>query len=178
MRILRFISLLAAFSLGAVSCLEESVDVDQAMDNCVPEGQPVIMYLGFDALDQLDVQVGTKAEAPRVDESRVHDLYVLIFDKDGNKFYGRHFSYEHMVSSLPTLINTYKNYEGWYVDNVTVADVTSTNEAQLADFKLRKSLNLAEDKEGRDVFLAESPYALQMAMEKYPDIEFHFTSEF
>ena len=38
--------------------------------------------------------------------------------------------------------------------------------------------NLAEDKEGRDVFLAESPYALQMAMEKYPDIEFHFTSEF
>ena len=35
-----------------------------------------------------------------------------------------------------------------------------------------------EDKEGRDVFLAESPYALQMAMEKYPDIEFHFTSEF
>jgi hypothetical protein len=28
------------------------------------------------------------------------------------------------------------------------------------------------------VFLAESPYALQMAMEKYPDIEFHFTSEF
>jgi peptide chain release factor 3 len=43
---------------------------------------------------------------------------------------------------------------------------------------MRKGLNLAEDKEGRDVFLAESPYALQMAMEKYPDIEFHFTSEF
>ena len=48
----------------------------------------------------------------------------------------------------------------------------------MADFKNRKALNLAEDKEGRDVFLAESPYALQMAMEKYPDIEFHFTSEF
>ena len=56
--------------------------------------------------------------------------------------------------------------------------ITSDNEAQLADFKMRKALNLAEDKEGRDVFLAESPYALQMAMEKYPDIEFHFTSEF
>ena len=55
---------------------------------------------------------------------------------------------------------------------------TSDNEAQLADFKNRKAINLAEDKEGRDVFLAESPYALQMAMEKYPDIEFHFTSEF
>ena len=56
--------------------------------------------------------------------------------------------------------------------------ITSNNEAQLNDFKTRKALNLAEDKEGRDVFLAESPYALQMAMEKYPDIEFHFTSEF
>ena len=49
---------------------------------------------------------------------------------------------------------------------------------QLKDFKNRKALNLAEDKDGRDVFLAESPYALQIAMEKYPDIEFHFTSEF
>ena len=56
--------------------------------------------------------------------------------------------------------------------------ITSENEAQLNDFKMRKSLNLAEDKDGRDVFLAESPYALQIAMEKYPDIEFHFTSEF
>jgi peptide chain release factor 3 len=56
--------------------------------------------------------------------------------------------------------------------------ITSDNDAQLADFKMRKALNLAEDKDGRDVFLAESPYALQMAMEKYPDIEFHFTSEF
>ena len=56
--------------------------------------------------------------------------------------------------------------------------ITSDNEEQLKDFKNRKALNLAEDKEGRDVFLAESPYALQMAMEKYPDIQFHFTSEF
>ena len=56
--------------------------------------------------------------------------------------------------------------------------ITSSNEEQLKDFKNRKALNLAEDKDGRDVFLAESPYALQIAMEKYPDIEFHFTSEF
>jgi peptide chain release factor 3 len=56
--------------------------------------------------------------------------------------------------------------------------ITSDNEEQLKDFKTRKALNLAEDKEGRDVFLADSPYALQIAMEKYPDIQFHFTSEF
>lgn len=56
--------------------------------------------------------------------------------------------------------------------------ITSKNKAQLEDFKTRKSNNLAVDKWGRDVFLAESKFALQMAQEKYPDIEFHFTSEF
>ena len=33
--------------------------------------------------------------------------------------------------------------------------ITSTNEAQLADFKMRKTLNLAEDKEGRDQFSSD-----------------------
>lgn len=49
---------------------------------------------------------------------------------------------------------------------------------QLDDFRIRKYNNLALDKHGREVFLAESPYALQMAIEKFPDIKFHFTSEF
>jgi peptide chain release factor 3 len=56
--------------------------------------------------------------------------------------------------------------------------ITSTNKAMLEDFKMRKASLLALDKEGRDVFLADSPYALQTALEKYPDINFHFTSEF
>lgn len=56
--------------------------------------------------------------------------------------------------------------------------ITSNNKEQLEDFKARKGNNLAVDKWGRDVFLAESRFALQMAQEKYPDIEFHFTSEF
>ena len=37
---------------------------------------------------------------------------------------------------------------------------------------------LAADKEGRPVFLAESAWALQMAQEKNPAIQFHFISEF
>ncbi len=56
--------------------------------------------------------------------------------------------------------------------------ITSHNKAMLEDFKARKASFLAIDKEGRDVFLADSPYALQTAMEKYPDIRFHLTSEF
>ena len=54
----------------------------------------------------------------------------------------------------------------------------SFSKSQLKDFKLRKLHNMAHDKSGRDVFLAESAYALQMAQEKFPDIKFHFISEF
>lgn len=54
----------------------------------------------------------------------------------------------------------------------------TTNKQQLDDFRIRKHSNLALDKQGREVFLADSPYSLQMAIEKFPSIKFHFTSEF
>ena len=56
--------------------------------------------------------------------------------------------------------------------------IESDNAAQLADFKKRKFTNMAVDKHGRDVFLADTSYALQLAIEKFPDIRFKFTSEF
>ncbi len=55
---------------------------------------------------------------------------------------------------------------------------TSNNKAQLEDFKKRKYQYLAVDKRGYDVYLAESGYALEMAQQNFPDIQFHFTSEF
>jgi peptide chain release factor 3 len=56
--------------------------------------------------------------------------------------------------------------------------IESDNRAQLADFMLRKRASMAKDKHGRDVFLADSAYALQMAQDKFPDVRFYFTSEF
>ncbi len=56
--------------------------------------------------------------------------------------------------------------------------ISSDNEEQLKDFKYKKARNMAEDKEGRDVFLADSPYSITMAQDKYPDLKFHTTSEF
>ena len=55
--------------------------------------------------------------------------------------------------------------------------ITSDNKAQLEDFKKRKYQFMAEDKDKRDVFLAESAYVLENAQQNYPDIQFHFTSE-
>ena len=54
----------------------------------------------------------------------------------------------------------------------------SSNKAMLDDFERRKYNQIAEDVHGRDVFLADSPYSLQMAQDKFPDIKFYFTSEF
>lgn len=54
----------------------------------------------------------------------------------------------------------------------------SNNKTQLEEFKKRKANYLAEDKYGRDVYLADYAFSLQMAQENFPDIEFFFTSEF
>ena len=56
--------------------------------------------------------------------------------------------------------------------------IRSENPGELADFKQRKNQYMAKDKYGRDVFLADSSYMLQMAQEQFKNIEFHFTSEF
>ena len=56
--------------------------------------------------------------------------------------------------------------------------IESDNDQELENFKKRKYQYMAKDREGRDVFLADSGYVLQMAQEDFKNIRFHFTSEF
>lgn len=56
--------------------------------------------------------------------------------------------------------------------------IESDDREVLEDFKRRKYQYMAKDKEGRDVFLAESSYLLMMAQQDFKDIKFHFNSEF
>ena len=56
--------------------------------------------------------------------------------------------------------------------------IESEDPEALENFKRRKSQFMATDKEGRDVFLADSGYVLMMAQQDFPKIKFHFTSEF
>ena len=56
--------------------------------------------------------------------------------------------------------------------------IESDDEAELEAFKKRKYQFMAKDIEGRDVFLADSGYVLQMAQIDFKNIRFHFTSEF
>lgn len=56
--------------------------------------------------------------------------------------------------------------------------IESDDAAQLEEFKKRKYQYMAVDRDGRDVFLADSGYVLTMAQQDFPKIKFHFTSEF
>ena len=61
---------------------------------------------------------------------------------------------------------------------VAPADDSAESRAEYEMFKKRKAQYMAFDKEGRDVFLADSGYVLSMAQQDYQHLRFHFTSEF
>lgn len=56
--------------------------------------------------------------------------------------------------------------------------IESDDQKVLTEFKKRKHQKMAKDKFGRDVFMADSAFILQMAQDEFKDIRFHFTSEF
>ena len=56
--------------------------------------------------------------------------------------------------------------------------VDSDDPVEFENFKKRKYQYIAKDTEGRDVFLADSNYVLQMAQQDFKNVRFHFTSDF
>ncbi len=56
--------------------------------------------------------------------------------------------------------------------------IESEDAQELENFKKRKAQYMAVDKEGRDVFMADSGYVLKMAQQDFEKIRFHFSSEF
>lgn len=56
--------------------------------------------------------------------------------------------------------------------------ITTDHPEKLAEFRRIKGQNMVIDKDGNDVFLAPSEFMLDMERRNYPELEFHFTSEF
>lgn len=56
--------------------------------------------------------------------------------------------------------------------------ISSKSEKKLQEFIDSKQRHIARDKDGKLVFMAESKGWLQMVQENFPEIQFHFTSEF
>ena len=56
--------------------------------------------------------------------------------------------------------------------------IDTDNPVTLQTFITRKKKDIARDKDEKPVFLAESAWVLRMTQENFPDVRFHFTSEF
>ena len=56
-----------------------------------------------------------------------------------------------------------------------VKDIIASSRFEFIDSKYR---HIARDKDGKLVFMAESKSWLQMVQDNFPDIHFHFISEF
>jgi peptide chain release factor 3 len=56
--------------------------------------------------------------------------------------------------------------------------ITCDDDQALKEFMQRRRNDIARDKDGNLVFLAESAWMLQMAQENHEQVNFHFTSEF
>ncbi len=55
--------------------------------------------------------------------------------------------------------------------------VTCDDPKEFKEFQSRRKKDLAKDKDGNLVYLAESAWALKMAQDNHPEVEFHFTSD-
>ena len=77
------------------------------------------------------------------------------------------------------LLHEYGAQCRWEPVNLFKACWIASDDAEvLENFKKRKAQYMASDREGRDVYLADSAYMLTMAQQDFPEIRFHFTSEF
>lgn len=68
------------------------------------------------------------------------------------------------------------NYEG--IQLYKACWLSSDDQSQLDAFMKAKARSMAKDKDGKDVFLADSAFTIQMAEDKFPKVKFHYTSEF
>lgn len=69
-------------------------------------------------------------------------------------------------------------YEPLNVHKACWVDPEDSKSEEFKDFLRVKQRFLAKDKHNQLVFLADSPFSLQMTQQKYPSIKFHLTSEF
>jgi peptide chain release factor 3 len=56
--------------------------------------------------------------------------------------------------------------------------ITSSSKKKMDEFIKSKYRHIAKDKDGKLVFMAETKQWLMMVQENFPDIEYHFTSEY
>ena len=103
---------------------------------------------------------------------------LFVKDFDGRRIIGTvgQLQFEVIQYRLEHEYNALCRWQPVHLFKACWIDADSDNE--LAAFKKRKYQYMAKDRDGRDVFLADSSYVLAMAQQDFEHIHFHFTSEF
>lgn len=70
------------------------------------------------------------------------------------------------------------SYENINIHKACWVEVADKKSEEYRDFARVKARYLAKDKHGREVFLADSAFTLQMTQQNYPNVKLHFVSEF
>lgn len=108
---------MVALVLGCLSCVREEL----ATPVGGASGGEGWLMLDFGVNKQVSVQ--TKATLPEYAEGRVLNMYVVVFDKDGNKLSSGFFDANDLMDSETGVSNANKNC--WFVKNPTNAGGTS-----------------------------------------------------
>ena len=69
-------------------------------------------------------------------------------------------------------------YEPLNVHKACWVEPEDIKSEEFKEFLRVKQRYMAKDKRGQLVFLADSPFSLQMTQQKYPSVKMHFVSEF
>ena len=108
----------------------------------------------------------------------VAQLFTL--DMNGRKIIGTvgALQYEVIQYRLEHEYGANCTYENIHVHKACWVQPEDEKNEEFKEFKRVKQRYLAKDKQGQLVFLADSPFTIQMTQQKYPSVKLHFTSEF
>lgn len=99
------------------SCTDSYLDSPTAK-----EGEPVELILNFGA-QNIEHNIVTRQTMPEIsDEAKIYNLYIYIFDNEGNKIYGRYFDVADVLASTNAVASSTE--DAWYV-NVPEGDSQS-----------------------------------------------------
>ncbi|SNR15259.1 peptide chain release factor 3 [Tenacibaculum jejuense] len=108
----------------------------------------------------------------------VAQLFTL--DMNGRRIIGTvgALQYEVIQYRLEHEYNAKCTYENIAVHKACWVEPEDEKNEEFKEFKRVKQRYLAKDKQGQLVFLADSPFTIQMTQSKFPTVKLHFTSEF
>ena len=127
----------AIFALLMLSC--ENGLIDENYTPSTGDGEMTEVILRFGAASQISTNTTTRATMPHVsDESRIYNIYLYIFDSNGNKIYGHYFDNKSNLCGSEAELRSLTE-DGWYVHQPS--DMNKEDTWGLVKFSTAKQTN-------------------------------------